>query len=52
MKEQRRNDVHTFCLVLCTATFMIYTFLYRRDVNIKRKMCNTYDIHNTSDNNS
>ena len=47
MKEERRNNVNTFCLVLCTATFMIYTYLYRQDVNIKRKMCNTYDIDNT-----
>jgi len=49
MKEEHRSNLHTFCIVLCTTTFMVYTYLYKQDVNIKRKMLNNYDIVNTED---
>ncbi len=49
MKEEYRSNLHTFCIVLCTTTFMVYTYLYKQDVNIKRKMLNNYDIVNTED---
>ena len=49
MKEEHRSNLHTFCLVLCTTTFMVYTYLYKQDVNIKRRMLNNYDIVNTED---
>jgi dTDP-4-amino-4,6-dideoxygalactose transaminase len=28
---------------------MVYTYLYKQDVNIKRRMLNNYDIVNTED---
>ena len=49
MKEEHRSNLHTFCLVLCTTTFMVYTYLYKQDVNIKRRMLNNYDIISTED---
>jgi len=49
MKEEHRSNLHTFCLVLCTTTFMVYTYLYKQDVNIKRRMLNSYDIISTED---
>ena len=49
MKEEHRSNLHTFCLVLCTTTFMVYTYLYKQDVNIKRRMLNNYDIISRED---
>lgn len=49
MKEEHRSNLHTFCLVLFTGTFVVYTYLYKQDVNIKRRMLNSYDVISTED---
>jgi|ETNmetMinimDraft_25_1059894.scaffolds.fasta_scaffold47956_1 hypothetical protein len=44
-----QKQITNICLAVATATFMYFTYLYKRDVDIKLKMFSNYDITNTTD---
>ena len=44
-----QHQITNLCLAVATATFMYFTYLYKKDVDIKLTMLSNYDITNTTE---
>ena len=44
-----QHQITNVCLAVATATFMYFTYLYKRDVDIKVKMFSNYDVTNNDE---
>jgi hypothetical protein len=43
-----QHQITNLCFAVATATFMYFTYLYKKDVDIKLTMLSNYNITNTT----
>ena len=44
-----QHQITNLCFAVATATFMYFTYLYKKDVDIKLTMLSNYDVTNNDE---